>query len=79
MCGHVPPVMLRLNDAASTPCVLAALLLPGHQRRLCVTLGLAPISPPAHADGVQPASLFAREVEARLRDKREARLALLDV
>jgi EAL domain-containing protein (putative c-di-GMP-specific phosphodiesterase class I) len=79
MCGHVPPVTLRLNDAAGTPCVLAALILPGPQGRLCVTVGPAPTAPPAHADGVQPASLFAREVEARLRDKRAARLALLDV
>ncbi len=79
MCGHVPPVMLRLNDAAGTPCVLAALILPGQQRGLCVTLGPAPIAPPEHADGVQPASLFSREVAARLRDKRAARLALLDV
>ncbi len=79
MCGYVPPVMLRLNDAAGTPCALAALIMPGQQRRLCVTLGPAPIAPPAHADGVQPASLFAREVEARLRDKRAVRLALLDI
>ena len=79
MCGHVPPVTLRLNDAAGTPCVLAALILPGPQRRLCVTLGAVPSAPPAHADGVQPASLFAREVEARLHDKQAARLALLDL
>lgn len=79
LCGHVPPVMLRLNDAAGTPCALAALILPGPQRRLCVTLGPMPVAPPAKADGVQPASLFAKAAEARLRDKQAARLALLDV
>ena len=79
MYGHVPPVMLRLNDTAGTSCTLSALILPGDRRRLCVTLGPAPVAPPAHADGVQPASLFGKEVEARLRDKQASRLALLDI
>ncbi len=79
LCGHVPPVSLHLNDTAGTPCTLAALMLPGPLRRLCVTLGAAAVAPPARADGVQPASLFAREVGARLRDKQAARLALLDI
>ena len=79
LCGHVPPVMLRLSDAAGTPCALAALILPGPQRRLCVTLGPVPVAPPANADGLQPASLFAKEVEARLHGKHAGRLALLDI
>lgn len=79
LCGHVPPVVLRLNDAAGTPCALAALIVPGAPGRLCVTLGPVPVAPPANADGLQPASLFTKEVEARLRGKQESRLALLDV
>ena len=79
LCGHVPPVMLRLSDAAGTPCALAALILPGTAARLCVTLGPVPVAPPAKAERLQPASLFAREVEARLRDKQAAGLALLDI
>jgi EAL domain-containing protein (putative c-di-GMP-specific phosphodiesterase class I) len=79
LCGHVPPVTLRLHDPAGTPCALAALILPGAQRRLCVTLGPVPVAPPGSADGPQPASLFAKEVEARLRSKQAGRLALLDV
>jgi EAL domain-containing protein (putative c-di-GMP-specific phosphodiesterase class I) len=77
--GHIPPVTLRLGDAAGTPCALAALIVPGVQRRLCVTLGPVPIAPPANAEGLQPASLFAKEVEARLHGKQAGRLALLDL
>ena len=77
--GHMPPVMLRLSDAALTPCALAALIMPGQQRRLCVTLGPVPVAPPAKAEGVQPASVFAKEVEARLHGKQAARLELLDI
>ena len=77
--GHMPPVTLRLNDAALTPCALAALIMPGPQRRLCVTLGLVPVDPPAKTDSLQPASVFAKEVEARLHGKQAARLELLDI
>ncbi len=77
--GHMPPVMLRLNDAAGTPCALAALILPGLQGRRCVTLGPVPVAPPANADGLQPAALFAQEVEARMRGTQAAKLALLDI
>ena len=77
--GHMPPVTLRLSDAAGTPCALAALIMPGLQHRLCVTLGPVPVAPPAKAGGVQPASLFAREVEAHLHDRQPARLELLDI
>jgi len=79
LCGHVAPVALRLSDAAGTPCALAALSLPGTLHRLCVTLGPVPVAPPAIADGLQAASLFAKEAEARLRGKHAARLALLEV
>ena len=77
--GHMPPVTLRLNDAALTPCALAALIMPGPQRRLCVTLGPVPVDPPAKTDSLQPASVFAKEVEARLHGKQAARLELLDI
>ncbi|MGA3399804.1 MAG: EAL domain-containing protein [Acetobacteraceae bacterium] len=79
LCGHVPPVLLRLSDAGGTPCALAALILPGVQRRLCVTLGPVPVAPPASAAVPQPASVFAKELEARLRGKQPGALALLDV
>ncbi len=77
--GHVGPVLLRLSDAAGTPCALAALIVPGVYPRLCVTLGPVPVAPPANAETVQSASLFAREVETRMRGKRAGELALLDV
>lgn len=79
LCGHVAPVLLRLSDAAGTPCALAALILPGPQRRLCVTLGPVPGPPPTGMEAPQPASLFAKEVEVRLRGKHAGALALLDV
>ena len=77
--GHMPPVMLRLNDAGGTPCALATLLLPGLPRRVCVTLGPVPVAPPAKAGDLQPAALFAQEVEAQLRGKLAANLGLLDI
>ena len=61
------------------PAERAALIMPGLQHRLCVTLGPVPVAPPAKAGGVQPASLFAREVEAHLHDRQPARLELLDI
>ena len=79
LCGHLPPVTLRLSDAAETPCALAALIRPGGERRLCVTLGPVPVAATVNAERLQPASLFAREVEARVRGKQAAGLALLDV
>ncbi|HTW69004.1 MAG TPA: EAL domain-containing protein [Acetobacteraceae bacterium] len=77
--GHTPPVTLRLNDTATTPCALAVLNLPGPRRRLCVTLGPVPIEPPAPGASPQPAALFAQEVEARLRSPQPGGLGLLDI
>jgi EAL domain-containing protein (putative c-di-GMP-specific phosphodiesterase class I) len=79
LCGHMPPVMLRLNDAAGTPCALAALILPGQVGRLCVTLGPVPIAPPAKGDGLRSAALFAQEVETQLNGEQAAKLGLLDI
>jgi EAL domain-containing protein (putative c-di-GMP-specific phosphodiesterase class I) len=77
--GHTPPVTLRLNDAGGTPCALAVLNLPGARRRLCVTLGPVPVAPPAAGPALQPADLFAREVEARLRSPQPGDLGLVDI
>jgi EAL domain-containing protein (putative c-di-GMP-specific phosphodiesterase class I) len=77
--GRMAPVTLRLNDAAGTPCALATLTLPGPHHRVCVTLGPVPVAPPAKAGGLQPAALFAKEVETRLHGKHPAKLGLLDI
>jgi EAL domain-containing protein (putative c-di-GMP-specific phosphodiesterase class I) len=77
--GRMPPVLLRLSDAAGTPCALATLTLPGPRHRVCVTLGPVPVAPPAKAGGLQPAALFAKEVEAQLHGKQPAKLGLLDI
>ena len=77
--GHTPPVTLRLNDAGTTPCALAVLNLPGPRRRLCVTLGPVPVAPPAPGPAPQPAAVFAKEVEARLRSPQAGDLGLLDI
>jgi EAL domain-containing protein (putative c-di-GMP-specific phosphodiesterase class I) len=77
--GHTPPVTLRLNDAGATPCALAVLNLPGPRRRLCVTLGPVPVAPPASGPALQPAELFAKEVESRLRSPQPGDLGLLDI
>jgi len=77
--GHAAPVTLRLNDAAATPCALAALHLPGSRRRLYVTLGPIPIAPPTAGPGPQPAAMFALEVEARLSSPQPGGLGLLDI
>jgi len=77
--GRMPPVTLRLNDAAGTPCALAALSLPGLPRRLCVTLGPVPVAPPAKPGSLQPAALFGQEVQTRLHGKQPANLGLLDI
>ncbi len=79
MRGHTPPVVLHLNDATASPCAFAALKLPGDRPRLCVTLGPLPAPPPPKSAGAQPAPLFAREAEARLRTGQAAMLGLLDV
>jgi EAL domain-containing protein (putative c-di-GMP-specific phosphodiesterase class I) len=77
--GRVPPVLLRLSDGPATPCALAALILPGPLRRLCVTLGPVPVAPPANANGLQAGSVFAQAVEDRSRGKQPATLALLEI
>jgi len=77
--GQAAPVTLRLNDAAATPCALAALQLPGSRRRLYVTLGRIPTAPPPAGPGPQPAVLFAQEVEARLASPQPGGLGLLDI
>jgi EAL domain-containing protein (putative c-di-GMP-specific phosphodiesterase class I) len=79
MRGHIAPVILHLNDAAASPCTLAALKLPGPQARICMTFGPLPAAPPAKSQGAQPAAVFAREAEAQLRTSQAAVLGLLDV
>ena len=77
--GHTPPVLLRLNDARATEYSLGALMLPGPQPRLCVTLGPLPAKPPPQPSGVLHAASFTREVEARARASQASQLGLLDL
>src|SRR6476620_10012958 len=76
MRGHIAPVVLHLNDAAASPCALAALKLPGPNARICMTFGPLPASPPPKPQGAQPAAAFAREAEAQLRTSQAAVLGL---
>jgi EAL domain-containing protein (putative c-di-GMP-specific phosphodiesterase class I) len=77
--GHTPPVLLRLNDPAATQYSLGAMLLPGPNPRLCVTLGPLPTSPPPKPSGMLRAASFAREAEARARANQASTLGLLDL
>jgi EAL domain-containing protein (putative c-di-GMP-specific phosphodiesterase class I) len=81
--GRTAPVVLHLNDAACTPCAVAAMQVPGPNKRLCLTFGPVPAAvPPPPAS--EPASLggagsFGREAEAWLRGSASGSLGLVDV
>jgi EAL domain-containing protein (putative c-di-GMP-specific phosphodiesterase class I) len=77
--GRVAPTVLRLNDAAETPTVFAAALLPGATRRLCITFGPLPVSPPAPPAGLVDSVVFGREAEARLRSGHAGDVGLVEL
>jgi EAL domain-containing protein (putative c-di-GMP-specific phosphodiesterase class I)/PAS domain-containing protein len=77
--GRSAPIVLRLNDAAQTPCALAALLLPGDSPRLCITVGPVPTAPPTPQNGLLHRLVFRREAEARLRSGQGGGVGLVEM
>ena len=43
--GRLPPLVLRLSDAAATPMVMSGLAMPSETGRLCFTIGRLPALP----------------------------------
>ncbi len=77
--GRLPPVVLRLADAAATPMVVSGLAMPSETGRLCLTIGRLPALPaPAVAAPSDPAS-FNRLAEERLRGDDAGAVSLLEV
>ena len=83
MRGRLPPVVLRLADAAATPMVVSGLAMPPAQGsgdgRLCFTIGRLPALPAPASVAPQPAAAFARMAEERLRGDQGGALSLLEV
>ena len=75
--GRVPPMRVRLADAAATPFSLAALALPGPEASLCVSLGPLPVA--LGTAETEPPCGFRGMVEARLQAGTPAIMGLLDV
>jgi EAL domain-containing protein (putative c-di-GMP-specific phosphodiesterase class I) len=77
--GRLPPVALRLADAAQTLFSVAALALPGMEPQLCVSLGPLPAAVPASPAAAEPGAGIRQAAEGRLRAGVPACLGLLDV
>ncbi len=80
--GRIPPLVLRLSDAESTPVTLSALMMPGPPPRLCFTIGPVPAQPGAaetRPAGFEEPLLFVREAELALRSGADTRLGLLEL
>ncbi|MCX7382237.1 MAG: EAL domain-containing protein [Alphaproteobacteria bacterium] len=80
--GRIPPLVLRLADAAATPIALSAMMMAGPPARLCFTIGPVPALPgpaEARAPGFEEPLLFVREAELALRSGAEARVGLLEL
>ncbi len=77
--GRLPPLVLRLADAAATPMVVSGLAVPSGQGRLCFTIGRLPGLPAPVTVAPQPAGAFARMAEDRLRSDEGGALGLLEV
>ncbi len=81
--GRIPPLVLRLADATSTPVALAAMMRPGPPARLCFSIGPVPAAagpaPPAAQSGFEEPLVFVREAELALRSGGEGRVGLVEV
>ncbi len=76
--GRLPPLVLRLADAASTPMVLSGLAIPNAPGRLCFTIGRLPALPgplPAPPQSVP----FARMAEEHVHAGEAGALSLLEL
>ena len=78
--GRLPPLVLRLADAAATPMVVSGLAVPSAAGRLCFTIGRLPALPAPAADAA-PADTasFGRLAEQRLRGDDAGAVSLLEV
>ncbi len=78
--GRLPPLVLRLSDAAATPMVMSGLAMPSETGRLCFTVGRLPAlpGPVATLTAAQPVS-FGRMAEDRLRSDDGGAVSLLEV
>ncbi len=77
--GRLPPLVLRLADAAGTPMVVSGLAMPSETGRLCFTIGRLPGLPaPACTTPDDPLS-FKRLAEERLRSEDAGAVSLLEV
>ncbi len=77
--GRLPPVVLRLADAATTPMVMSGLAMPSVPGRLCFTVGRLPGLPAPEPGDAQPVRSLARVAEERLRTDEGGALGLLEV
>jgi EAL domain-containing protein (putative c-di-GMP-specific phosphodiesterase class I) len=80
--GRLPPMGVRIADAARTPFALAGLAARNGER-FCLTFGLLPAPPPGPCPVAGDQEGFLRVAEPRLREQAsggaEARLALVEV
>ena len=81
--GRIAPLVLRLNNAASTPASVAAMLMPGPRPRLCFTVGPLPLEPagppPGIPVGMQDPAVFLHEAEAALRHCGDRMLGMVEL
>jgi EAL domain-containing protein (putative c-di-GMP-specific phosphodiesterase class I) len=76
--GRLPPVSLRLADAARTPMSLSGLHLPNNRGVTWLTLARLPAAPAA-ADGVSVGPLFRETIETRMKGAEPCGLGLVEV
>ena len=77
--GRLAPVILRMNDARETRCVLGGLAVPDKAGRLCLTFGAVPVEPMTPAGPAQDRQSLLTQAEASLRAGQNRALGLLDV
>ncbi|WP_158747585.1 EAL domain-containing protein [Acidisphaera sp. L21] len=80
--GRLPPLVLRLSDAAATPMVISGLAMPSSSGRLCFTIGRLPSLPgpvAAMTMGANVPNSFTRLAEERLRSEDGGAVSLLEV
>ena len=79
MRGRLPPLVLRLSDAALSPMVLSGLALPSTPGRLCFTIGRLPALPAPADAGPPPAGSFARLAEERMQSGDGGAIGLVEL
>ena len=77
--GRLPPLVLRLADAATTPMVLSGLVTPSAPGRLSFTIGRLPALPGPVPSQPSKTASFARLAEERLHSGEAGALGLLEL